>query len=137
MFHPRDDEPTRPQLRVFAGTSLGVGAVLGLVALRSSEPFLSEPHGWLSLALLLVGAVGTVSPPTVRGVYRVAMLITRPIGFVVAQVILALLYFLLVVPLGLLLRLFHHDPLRRRPPGAWIPRDRDAPVDKRRVFRQY
>ncbi len=124
MLTPTTD-PTPSQLRVFALTSLVFGAIIAVVGSR-----------WLAAPLLLTGIVGTLLPTWVRGIYRAAMLITRPIGFVVSQIMLAILYFLVVVPIAAALRLTGYDPLQRKSPGKWTPLDQGA-RSKRRYLRQY
>ena len=124
MLSPTTD-PTRSQLRVFALTSLVVGAVIAVIGSR-----------WIAAPLLLTGLVGTAMPLWVGGTYRAAMFITRPIGFVVSQIMLAVLYFLVVVPIAGMLRLTGYDPLQRKSPGQWIAVDRTA-HSRRRYLRQY
>jgi len=43
--------------------------------------------------------------------------VTFPIGFVLSYLIMGLLFFGIITPAGLLLRVFGHDPLERR----WLP----------------
>jgi len=122
---------------VFAATSLVVGATLFALAWRSAPLIWTKPSSlWLAAVLVAVGLAGVAAPRAVRHIYKIAMFITRPIGFVVAQVMLAILYFLVVVPLALVLRLTNYDPLQRKPPGRWIPVSRKA-ESKRRYLRQY
>jgi hypothetical protein len=62
-----------------------------------------------------------------------------PIGWVISHVILAVIYYLVLTPIGLLLRAAGRDLLaRRRDPTAesyWI--DRGAKPEVERYFRQY
>ena len=62
-----------------------------------------------------------------------------PIGFVVSHVLLGLVYFGVVTPIGLLMRAVGHDPMTRRFDRAaatyWVKRE---PVtDVKRYFRQF
>ena len=136
MFAPTGD-PTRPQLRVFAGLSLIIGSVLVFLAWREGPLVWNRPSSlWFSTVLLPTGLVGTIAPTLVRGVYKAAMTITRPIGFVVAQVMLAVLYYLILFPLALLLRITGYDPLHKKPPARWVAVPEQT-KSKRRYFRQY
>ena len=58
---------------------------------------------------------------------------TYPVGFVISHVVLALVYFLVLTPIGLTMRLFGHDPLSRKfDPGArsyWKPRHETKPTE--------
>jgi len=64
---------------------------------------------------------------------------TAPIGRAVSVLLLAITYYGVVTPIGLLMRLLGRDRLKRRFDGAtgsyWIERD-PGPVDPRRYFRQ-
>jgi ABC-type uncharacterized transport system permease subunit len=62
-----------------------------------------------------------------------------PIGWVVSHVLLAVVYYLVVTPTGVALRLVGRDPLQRRRDGDrqsfWIKRDGEPEVES--YFRQY
>lgn len=128
--------PSRRQLAGFAVVWLAMFAVLGGVALLR--------HAWpwavaLWAVAALVPAIGCFVPGWLRGVYLGAAYLTYPIGAIVSLVILAAVYYLVLAPIGLLLRLSGYDPMgRRRDPNAasyWTPR---TPADDvRRYFRQF
>jgi len=84
--------------------------------------------------------LGAVKPAWVRPLFLGLMYLTFPIGFVISHVMLALIYYGVFTPIGLLMRMTGKDPLRRkRRAGAsthWIPRSK-AEVDKERYFRQF
>ncbi len=96
-------------------------------------------HGWtlttaaqilLGLGGLLV-VLGTVVPHALRGVYRGWMALALVLGYVMTRVLLSVVFLAVVTPIGLLMRLFGHDPMRRTPdasaPTYWIPRDGQPP----------
>jgi len=62
-----------------------------------------------------------------------------PLGFIVSHVLLGLVYFGVVTPIGLLLRAVGHDPMTRRFDRSaktyWIAREQTR--DVRRYFRQF
>lgn len=135
MFEP-SGPTTQSQLRVFSACCAVFAVVLAWSMIRTGLWPPQRTVQWIGLAFGAVGAAGLLWPPSVRPIYRAAMVITRPIGFVVAQVLLSLLYFLVLTPVALLLRATGHDPLQRRPPGSW--RTVSNPTrDLRRAFRQY
>ena len=134
MFEPKGPM-TRSQLRVFSACCVVLGSVLAWPAIREAAWPPDHTVQWVGVVFALVGSLGLLLPPAVRPVYRGAMVVTRPIGFVVAQILLAVLYFVVLTPIALVLRIFGHDPLQRRPPGHWRPATQD--VDLRRAFRQY
>jgi hypothetical protein len=59
----------------------------------------------------VIGLLGLVKPGAMRPIYRGGILIGFPIGWVVSNLLLSLLFFLMFTPLGLLLRLIRRDPL--------------------------
>jgi hypothetical protein len=103
--------PSSRDLRVFATLWLLFLGVGGAIAWHK---------GAVSTALILwaagaaVGLAGLLFPPLARPVYLVAIYATFPIGFVSSYVLLGILYFLVLTPIGLLMRMFGHDPLHRR-----------------------
>lgn len=134
MFEP-SGPTTDSQLRVFSACCIVLGAVLAWPMLHQATWPPERVVEWIGLIAGIVGMSGLALPATVRPIYHGAMIVTRPIGFVVAQILLALLYFLVLTPVAIVLRIAGHDPLRRRPPGDWRPTAADA--DLRRAFRQY
>ena len=92
--------------RVVAGLVLGVPGVVLLALAAAAPSLLAAPHrGWMKLAHVL-GAVNGV-------------------------LFLSIVFFLILTPIGLVLRLFGRDELRRRgpvPASGWEPypeRNRD------------
>ena len=96
----------------------------------------------IAAALLSVGAALTALyyafPPFRRPLYFTWMRLVSPIGWVVSNAALGLIYFGIVTPLGLAMRGLRRDPLRlrRRPDAAshWVARARSD--DPARYFRQ-
>ena len=86
--------------------------------------------------LLLVGLclviLGIFLPAALRHPYRLWMRLAEGISFVMTRVILAIVFFAVVTPVGLLRRAFGGDPLRRRRRSGesyWLPyseRQRDS-----------
>jgi hypothetical protein len=88
---------------------------------------------------VLVGLGGLLFPPLARPVYIAMMALALPIGMVVSTVLMTLIYYLVLTPIGLVMRLVGYDPLRRGlDPAAssyWIKRT--PPENVQRYFRQY
>jgi Saxitoxin biosynthesis operon protein SxtJ len=126
--------PTDRQLRWFAG--LWFPAMCGLIgaAIRTAEPR-------LAIAVWAAGVVGGVSglvrPAIIRPVYTTLMWVTFPIAWVMSHAILAVMYFAIITPVALIVRLFY-DPMTRafdrRASSYWVPRATSAPS---RYFRQF
>ena len=74
-----------------------------------------------------------------RFIYVGWMVLAFPIGWTVSQVMLAIMFFGLFTPIGLVFRLIGRDPLQRtRPSGResyWEPKP--TPADLRRYFKQF
>ena len=63
----------------------------------------------------LLGAAGVRwCPGAVRCVYVWWIYAVFPIGWTVSHLAMALIYYLAITPIGLLLRLFGHDPMQRK-----------------------
>jgi hypothetical protein len=111
--------------------------IAGTAMLVRSGP---RPTGLILLvAAVLVPALGALSRRFLRCVYLGMAYVAFPIGFVISHVLLALIYYALLTPLGLLMRGVGYDPLHRRcdpeKETYWIPRQQ--PADKERYFRQF
>jgi hypothetical protein len=123
--------PSRRQLRQF-----GWIAALGFPLLA----YVLETGGSLFLGLGLLSLVfSLVWPPGNRPLFVLMSLAAYPIGFVVSHVALAILFFFVLTPVGLLFRLLGRDPLTRRfepeRPSYWV--DLPKVVDKKEYFRQF
>ncbi len=107
-----------------------------LVARATHNPSLTW---YVAAGAGVLAAVYYVVPPIRRPMYVGWMYAVYPIGYVVSHVLLGVLYFGLLTPAGLLLRLFGYDPMQRRFDRAaktyWIEREpKGKPSD---YFRQF
>jgi Saxitoxin biosynthesis operon protein SxtJ len=93
----------------------------------------------LTVLALTIGPVGIIWPRVMRPIYVAWMVLAFPIGWTVSQVILALMFYGLFTPIGLIFRIIGRDPLHRaRRPGLesyWSPKA--TPADPRRYFKQF
>ena len=134
------DIPFRPPektLRQFAG--------LWLVFFGGLAPWewFGRHHANLAIALaalaLTVGPLGLARPGWCGRSTSAWMVLAFPIGWTVSQVMLALMFYGLFTPIGLVFRLIGRDPLQRaRQPALesyWTPKP--APADLRRYFKQF
>jgi hypothetical protein len=129
--------PPRNQLRQFAVLFLIFIGGLGTILYFKGKPLIVSEILWnLSWIVCLAGVI---YPPLVRPVYVVMMAVALPIGFVVSTILMLVIYYLIVTPIGLVMRLFGYDPMRMRPAAGtesfWIERPKAS--DVRRYFRQY
>lgn len=91
-----------------------------------------------SLAFLCL-VLSWVAPGCLKPLYIGLSVVGAPIGFVVSRVVMAVVYFLVLMPIGLVFRLIGRDALTRRFDRAastyWAKRE---PVtDVRRYYRQF
>lgn len=101
--------PTHRQLRQFAALAAcalpGLGWMWGL------------PMSWIA-GLGVCGGLGLAvswwRPSAIAPVYRLITLLTFPIGLVVSELVLILIYGLVFVPMGVVFRLFGRDRLQRK-----------------------
>ena len=117
--------PSGRQLAVFAIAWLGFLGLAGLMARSRGRHSSSEVLWAAALAVPLAGALW---PRVLRIAYLGLSYATFPIGFVVSHLALLIVYYLVLTPLGLIMRLFRYDPLARRfDPAAgsyWTPREK-------------
>ncbi len=132
---PLKDDRT---LRQFAGLCVVIfGTLFGLNWHRSQ----GSPRlvAWAGLVLAcLVGLAGLINPGWIRPVFWSATAVTRPLGHVTGKLILAVIFFGVVTPLGWIFRLTGRDPLERRLArnrSYWMPIS--VPQDVRRYLHQY
>lgn len=96
--------------------------------------------GWaLFIGAVVVSLVGLAWPPLLRGLFVAWMALMFPIGWLMSYVILIIIYFGVITPVALLMRLVGFDPLKRRwdrqAKSYWEPHEPSP--DKRRYFRQF
>jgi len=99
---------------------------------------------WLVLAFVVtLGVLGTLLMLTVRGcsriIYRTWMFAALPIGWTVSHLVLGLVYFLILTPIGLALRLLGKDPMTStfdKAAGTYWTTAKTS-TDPQRAFRQF
>lgn len=86
---------------------------------------------------LLLGPLGLIAPKAIKPVFVGWSVVAFPIGFVVSMTFLAILYFVVFTPIGLVFRLIGRDALQRRRRSTesyW--QAKPAPANVREYFRQ-
>jgi len=130
--------PTRRELNQFGFIWLGFLVLFGVVAyFKFSSPLAAR---WLWIAAVVVPIVGWLVPAFMRLVFLGMSYLTWPIGFIVSHVVLAVVYYLVLTPIGLLTRLFGYDSMEKEfdseAESYWIKRSTNR-VDSKRYFRQF
>lgn len=128
--------PSGHDLRVFAACLTVLLLVLAALAWRRDAMLTAQGLG---VAAGIVLMVGLLVPPALTWVFKATVLLTYPLGLVLSFVIMALVYFVVMTPIGLIMRVLGRDPLERRPEPAlttyWKPRD--EPPEASRYLRQF
>jgi len=128
--------PSTKQLRQFAG--IWFPAFCGLVgwSIGNKTGHWSEVEiGWVLAGLLSVG--GLVLPALIRPIFVGLILLTFPIGWVVSHLLLGLIFYGVVTPIGLILRISGHDPLQlKKPIGNSVWKTPVGKTDVTRYLRQ-
>ena len=126
--------PTRNELRWFGLLWLPAFCALAGLSMYRRHALVSAAAIWSVAAVVAV--VATLNAPTILPVYRLMIRVTYPLGWIVSHVIVGGTYFLVITPIGYLMRL-SHDPMRRRfdrsATSYWVG---CQPSDPDRYFRQ-
>jgi hypothetical protein len=123
------------QLRSFG---LVVGGVFGIIGLWPLLFRGQPPRPWaLVLAAILV-SVGLAFPRSLRRVHHVWMLAGHALGWINTRVILGIVYYGLLTPFGVIMRLLGHDPMHRAfAPDADTYRVPRSPRSRDHLYRQF
>jgi len=132
-----DPNPSRRQLALFGLAWLVLFGVIGAIVLRATGATRAASVLWTLAAV--VPAVGWVRPPVMRIAYLALSYASYPVALGISHGVLAMIYYLVLTPVGLIMRLVGYDPMNRRfDPEAdtyWSPRQETEDVD--RYFRQF
>jgi hypothetical protein len=130
--------PNRKELRKFGIIFLIASTLIAL------SLYLLKGLGiqWMAV-IFAVGFVvflsSVLSLKVTRGIYLGLILLTLPIGLVVSFTLMAIFYFLLLTPIGLIFRLIGRDALGRKFDSTvdsyWVPRQPPNSLD--RYFHQF
>ena len=107
--------PERKQLRQFA--AIWFPAFCALVGWLVGKK--TGHWGGVEIAWVVGGGIalaGFIHPPLIRPVFVGLILATFPIGWVVSHVLLGIIFYGVVTPIGVILRLTGHDPLQLKIP---------------------
>jgi hypothetical protein len=130
--------PERKDLRIFSGLLIPFFALISFLAWRRGTIEL-ETVWWIVTVAAAVGIVGLIWPAIIRWVYVVWMAAVFPIGWVMSYLLVGVVFYLVVTPIGLIMRLCGRDPMQRKfDPQAktyWQPRESTKSND--RYFRQF
>jgi hypothetical protein len=131
-------EDFRRQEEVKAASDRGFGLTVGgiLVLIAAVRVWLHSGYGAIEPVLAAAGlclvVLGLVAPAWLAGLNRAWTKLGLLLFKVANPVVLGLIYLTTIVPIGLLMRAFGHDPLRlkREPQAAsyWVKREPPGPA---------
>jgi len=129
--------PSPRELKAFALALGMLFAAVGLMILWKTGVAVAACAVWIIGPRLI--AVYLALPATRRRIYVGWMCAMAPVGWLVSHAALAIVFFAVVVPIGLVMRLVGRDPMdRRRAPSAesyWLAHQTDeTPGDNFRQF---
>lgn len=104
--------PSRKELRVFSLLLIGFGVIVSALLYRRLES--PTPSAVALFVTGAIGLVGLVAPMLVRPVYVVWLGLAFPIGWTVSHLMMLAVYYLVLTPIGLAMRLCGRDPMQRR-----------------------
>lgn len=103
-------QPTPKELRQFG---LLVGGIFSVIALWPLMFRSESPRFWaMSLGCLLI-LLGVIAPLSLKQVHRGWTKIGHVLGSINTKIILGITYYLLITPMGLVMRLMGKDPMHR------------------------
>lgn len=92
----------------------------------------------LAALAVIGGTLGAIAPQLLKWVFVGWIIAVFPIGWTISHLLLGLIYYLILTPIGLLLRVLGHDPMNRsldRTAKSYWSDHEQAPVA--RYFRQF
>lgn len=108
-------------------------------AIGSLQLFKGNTWGWPIIGLAVIAGIpGLFWPNLLKPIFVTWMILAFPIGWVVSHLLLAAIFFLVFFPIGFVLRVTGHDPLRLKKPKAesyWT--DKLPQADSGRYLKQY
>jgi hypothetical protein len=101
----------KAQLRSFG---LIVGGIFLLIGLWPAVWRGADLRAWAIVVSGLLLAPALIVPTALRPVYTVWMAVGEVLGRINTRIILGFAFYVIVTPIGLVMRLLGHDPMRRR-----------------------
>jgi protein-S-isoprenylcysteine O-methyltransferase Ste14 len=129
-------DPSKEELRWFGLLFLLFFGIVGSVL--KWKGWIENPNYMWGIAAI-VTALYYLVPPLRKPLYLGWLYLFFPLGWVVSHLVLGITYYLVLAPIGLCLRAFGHDPMRRKldseAESYWI---KHVPADNAaRYFRQF
>ena len=104
-------ETSSKQLRSFG---LLVGGVIGIIGAWPVVFRREDPRFWALAVSVLLIVPALIYPRILKRPYRLWLAVGHVLAWVNTRIILGIIFFGLFAPIGLIMRLFGWDPMRRR-----------------------
>jgi len=136
MTAPVNLNPDRKMLQQFGWLCLVIFGSIAVTGFVKSG--LNPISIGLTAAAVIGGTCSWLRPELLKWVFVTWIILAFPIGWIMTKILLAVMYFGVFTPIGVILRVAGKDSLRlKRPPPGGFWQDRPVLVDLRRYFRQY
>jgi hypothetical protein len=109
----RTAAPARVDTKALRSFGLIVGGIFGAIGLWPLVVRGQSPRAWaLALGILLVGPA-LVAPRVLAPAHRAWMGLGEVLGWINTRILLSLVFFAVITPMGVVMRLLGKDPMRR------------------------
>jgi hypothetical protein len=123
------------QLRNFG---LLVGGIFGVIGLWPLVWRQQTPRSWALVIAVFLVLPALVAPRVLSPVYRFWMALGEVLAWINTRIILGVVFYGVVTPIGLVMRMLGHDPMRRRRDAVGESyRARSAPRPPTHMMRQF
>lgn len=123
------------QLRKFG---LLVGGIFCAIALWPAVIRGAGPRWWALVVAVLLLVPALLAPRGLAPVYRIWMIAGEALGWINTRILLGVVFYGLITPMGLIRRFWSEDPMRRRSdPGAQSYRVPKPPRPGTHMNRQF
>jgi hypothetical protein len=118
---------------------LSVGAVFCLLAfwmfLKNHFPLVLTIFGIVGMLLMVMGLI---FPKALKEIYKVWMGMAFAIGWVVSRILLAILFFLVITPIGFIAHLFRNEfmdiKMNRVRDTYWVRRNKNKKINYEKMY---
>jgi hypothetical protein len=94
---------------------------------------------WITAGLTL--GLSRVIPPLFRAIYRLWLGFSVVLGYFISRIILTIVFFIVLTPTGLIMRIFGKDPMERKldpaAPSYWRPKEQLDETSIERYEKQF
>jgi len=130
-------EPSSKDLSLLAALFLVIPGAIGcyLAFWKGSE------NGYIWIVAGLALAVSRLIPPLFRAIYRLWLGFSVVLGYFISRILLTIIFFLVLTPTGLIMRMVGKDPMERKldpdAPSYWRPKEKSEDTSIERYEKQF